>query len=381
MIALRAAAADNIRSVALEPIVWELQQPVALADDGAGRLLVVEQRGLIRFIERRKLAKTIVLDLTLRVEFGGECGLLGLALHPDFQRNGRIFVNYTTKLQRPTSGDSKPVPRSVMQTVVSEFVLDVRTLTADSKNEREILRFDQPFLNHKGGDLKFGPDGMLYVSTGDGGSHEDPLNNAQSLGNLLGKILRIDVNGKLPCTIPADNPFVATPGARPEIWAYGLCNPRRFSFDRVTGELLAGDAGDLGEKSWEEINLITKGRNYGWSAREGPHDFLPGRAAGPTVDPFKEYGRSMGASVIGGYVYRGKRFPKLDGMYLYADLRAQRIFGLRRAGVRFDGALVRTGFPISAFGEDHEGEIYVLNYEGQLYRLVIGDSAAGKKAP
>jgi len=310
-----------------------------------------------------------VLDLVSRVEFGGECGLLGLALHPDFPKNGRIFVNYTTNQLRPVPGGVKPVIRPVTQTVVAEFTVNLATMTADARKEREILRFDQPFLNHNGGEVKFGPDGMLYIGTGDGGSAGDPYDNGQNLGALLGKILRVDVNGREPCTIPPDNPFVRTPGARPEIWAYGLRNPWRFSFDRVTGELYAGD---VGQDTWEEIDIVQKGKNYGWSAREGLHAFLPRRAAGATEDPIKEYGRGTGGSVIGGYVYRGKRFPSLDGMYIYGDFLSQRIFGLRRAGVSFDGALLRTGFPISAFGEDREGEIYVFNYaSGDLYRLVV----------
>jgi glucose/arabinose dehydrogenase len=376
--ALRAAELDNTQSVTLESVAWGLQKPVAMVDDGTGRLLVAEQRGTIRLIEDGKLAKNPVLDLSASVEFGGECGLLGLALHPDFSRNGRVFVNYTTNHLRAVTGDSQPVPHPVMQTVVAEFMIEPRTLTADPKLMKEVLRFDQPFLNHNGGDLKFGPDGMLYVSTGDGGGRADPMNNAQSLGNLLGKILRVDVNGKQPGAIPADNPFVKVPGARGEIWAYGLRDPRQFSFDRVTGELYAGDAG---ESTWEEIDLIEKGKNYGWSAREGAHDLQPDRATGPTVDPIKEYGRTTGDSVVGGYVYRGKRFPWLDGMYLYADFDAQRVFGLRRVGMRFDAALVRAGFPIRAFGEDHDGELYVLNYEGEIYRLVVTDAAARKKPP
>ena len=376
--ALRAATPDAIQSVTLESVAWGLQKPVAMADDGTGRLLVAEQRGTIRLIEGGKLAKNPVLDLSATVEFGGECGLLGLALHPDFERNGRIFVNYTTKHMRALTDDSQPVSHPVMQTVVAEFVIEPRTLTAGPQPMKEVLRFDQPFLNHNGGDLKFGPDGMLYISTGDGGGQEDPMNNAQKLGNLLGKILRVDVNGKQPCTIPADNPFVKTPGARGEIWAYGLRDPRRFSFDRVTGELYAGDAGG---SDWEEIDLIEKGKNYGWSAREGAHDLRPERAAGPTVDPVKEYGRSTGDSVVGGYVYRGKRFSWLDGMYLYADFGAQRVYGFRRVGVRFDAALVRAGFPIRAFGEDRDGELYLLNYDGEIYRLVVTDSAARKKTP
>jgi glucose/arabinose dehydrogenase len=196
--ALRAAGPDNAQSVTLESVAWGLQKPVAMADDGTGRLLVAEQRGTIRVFADGKLARAPVLDLSASVEFGGECGLLGFVLHPNFQRNGRIFVNYTTNHLRPVTGDTQPVPHPVMQTVVAEFVLEPRTLSVDPKLAREVLRFDQPFLNNNGGDLKFGPDGMLYISTGDGGDHGDPLNNAQSLGNLLGKILRVDVNGNSP---------------------------------------------------------------------------------------------------------------------------------------------------------------------------------------
>lgn len=376
--ALRAAAPTSFPTVALESVAWGLQEPVAMADDGTGRLLVAEHRGTIRLIDNGKLVPTPVLDLSASVEFGADCGLMSLALHPDFQKNGRVFVNYTTNRLRPAPGDAPPLSQPVMQTVVAELLIEPHTLTADAKSMREVLRFDQPFFNHNGGDLKFGPDGMLYISTGDGGGSGDPLNNAQSLGNLLGKILRVDVNGKQPGMIPADNPFAKTPGVRGEIWAYGFRDPRRFSFDRITGELYVGDAG---ESEWQEIDVVEKGKNYGWNWREGAHDSKWGRGPALTIDPIKEYGHSTGAAVVGGYVYRGRSFPWLDGMYLYADFDSQRIFGLRRVGVRFDAAVVRTGFPIRAFGEDRDGELYVLNYEGEIYRLVVTDPAAGKKTP
>ncbi len=374
---MRLAAMDNTQSVTLQAVAWGLRKPVAMADDGTGRIFIAEQRGTIRLLEDGRLARNPVLDLSANIEPDGECGLLGFALHPDFQRNGLIYVNYTTRNLRPVAGAAGSAPPSAMQTVVAEYVLEPRALAVDLKRTQELLRFDQPFPNHGGGDLKFGPDGLLYISTGDGGDHGDPMNNAQNLGNLLGKILRLDVNSKKLGTIPSDNPFVGMAGARGEIWAYGLHNPRRFSFDRVTGELYVGDAG---EGAWEEIDVIEKGKNYGWSGREGMHDFKTGRTpSGTTIDPIKEYGRSTGDSVVGGYVYRGKRFPWLDGMYLYADFGAQRVFGFRRVGVRFDAALVRAGFPIRAFGEDHDGEIYVLNYEGELYRVAVTDAGAGKK--
>jgi len=310
----------------------------------------------VRIAVSEQLRREPYLDITAKVKDGGECGLLCVVFHPRFEENGRFFVNYTTE----ESGK--------LETVVSEFHASPTKMKADPGTEKVILRFRQPYTNHNGGQLAFGPDGMLYIAVGDGGSGGDPHQNGLNLNTWLGKILRIDVNSGEPYRVPPDNPFVGKPNAKPEIWAYGLRNPWRFSFDRKTGQLWAAD---VGQNKWEEIDLIEKGGNYGWSAREGAHDFKPERAKGvdgPMIDPIKEYGREIGQCVTGGYVYRGRRYPQWDGLYIYGDFLSRKIWGLRCEGngkpVTFDAELLASPFSISAFGEDREGELYVLDYGG-----------------
>ncbi len=348
----------------LQPLVSGLAQPTSFAHDGSARLYVTEQAGRVRLIVAGRLEREPWLEITDRVKDGGECGLLGLAFHPDFARNGRFFVNYTT------------TRRGSLETVVAEFHAPPGAAKADASSERVLLTLAQPYSNHNGGQITFGPDGMLYIATGDGGAGGDPEQAGQSLETLLGKMLRLDVDGEstegLAYRIPPDNPFIATPKARPEIWAWGLRNPWRFSFDRKTGLLWAAD---VGQNKWEEINLLEKGKNYGWSAREGRHDFKPERAVGPMVDPIKEYGREQGLSVTGGYVYRGKAFPKLDGLYFYADFASRRLWALRCEGpgqpVTLDVEIMQLPFNPSAFGEDRDGELYLLGYDnGRVYRMV-----------
>jgi len=342
-------------AIRLAPFASGLEEPTSFACDSAGRLFVTEQKGRIQFIEHQR--PRLFLDLTDRVASGGECGLLGLAFHPEFARNGFFYVNYTTRRH------------GRLETIVSRFEAKPPATRAAAETEKEVLRFAQPYANHNGGQIAFGPDGMLYIGIGDGGSAGDPHNNAQNLGNWLGKILRIDV-GTHPYRVPPDNPFVSREGARPEIWAYGLRNPWRFSFDRKTGELWAAD---VGQNRWEEIDRIEKGGNYGWSARESSHPFKPERAGGASlINPVKEYGREEGHSVTGGYVYRGRAFPALDGIYFYADFVSRHLWGLRREGgkVSLDARLMTAPFPISAFGEDAEGELYLLDYgEGRIFRI------------
>ena len=266
-------------------------------------------------------------------------------------------MNYTTR----QSGK--------LETVVAEFKSPPLASHVDAATGREILRFDQPYANHNGGNVIFGPDGMLYIGNGDGGSGGDPHNNGQQLNTWLGKILRIDVDSKQPYAIPADNPFVKTVGAKPEIWAFGLRNPWRFSFDRQTRQLYCGD---VGQNKWEEINIIEKGKNYGWSAREGAHDFLPERAAGQLTEPIKDYGRDLGVSVTGGYVYRGRDIPSLQGVYVYADYQSGRIWGLKWDGhaLTLDAELLHVPFLISSFGEDKDGELYVCDHRGgKIFRI------------
>jgi len=348
-------------AIRLAPFAAGLEAPTSFACEGSGRLFVTEQKGRIQEIVEQR--PRLFLDLSERVASGGECGLLGLAFHPRFAENGFFYVNYTTRRN------------GRLETVVSRFTADpravpsARSATTVAGTEKEILIFPQPYANHNGGQIAFGPDGMLYIGTGDGGSAGDPLGNGQNLGTWLGKILRIDV-GRLPYRVPPDNPFLTREGARPEIWAYGLRNPWRFSFDRKTGELWVGD---VGQNRWEEIDVVEKGGNYGWSAREGAHPFKPERADGAVlVEPVKDYGRQEGQSVIGGFVYRGRAFPALEGIYFYADFGSRHLWGLRRekGRITFDARLLTAPFPVSAFGEDAQGELYLLDYEGgRIYRI------------
>lgn len=353
-----AADAPHIR---LAPIAGGLQRPLACVDDGSGRLFIIEQPGRIRIISSGQLEPAPFLNIQDRVYSGdNECGLLGLAFHPQFKTNRRFFVNYTTK------------QRGKLQTVVSEFRCDAAATRADASSEREILRFDQPYPNHNGGCVLFGPDGMLYIGTGDGGLAADPHGNGQSLGTWLGKILRVDVDhqdqGK-GYVAPSDNPFVGKAGALPEIWCYGMRNPWRFSFDRKTGQVWCGD---VGQDKWEEVDILEKGKNYGWSAREGMHDFKPEQANGPLTEPIKEYDHRVGNSITGGYVYRGKAMPSLDGIYLYADYTSGTIWGLKweNGKATLDATLMDAPVHISSFGEDKDGELYICDHSGgRIFRI------------
>ena len=347
--------------IRLEPFVQDVESPVYLTHDGTKRLFVVEQEGKIRLVVDGRLMEKPYLDIRDRVEAGGECGLLCVAFHPNFAKNGRFFVNYTTR-------------QSGLHTIISEFHATPDAAGASAATERVILKFKQPFANHNGGQILFGADGMLYIGTGDGGSAGDPFNNGQRLDTLLGKILRIDVDGREPYAVPRDNPFVERAGAQPEIWAYGLRNPWRFCFDRATGLMYAGD---VGQGKWEEIDIIEKGKNYGWNIMEGAHPFKSGRSQIDLVNPIMEYDHKMGLSITGGYVYRGKRFPSLAGFYLYGDFSSGRIWGLKYEGGRVTAVteVYRGTTKISSFGEDSEGELYLCDYyHGKVLRVVAADT-------
>jgi glucose/arabinose dehydrogenase len=302
------------------------------------------------------------LDITDRVNRGGdEEGLLGLAFDPAYQQNGYFYVYYSAANPR--------------RSVVSRFKLDQQNADmADPQSEVIIMEVAQPYANHNGGQLVFGPDGYLYIGLGDGGSAGDPHGNGQNLGTLLGKILRIDVSGlSAPgdYTIPVDNPFVGTEGARAEIWAFGLRNPWRFSFDSQTGLLWAGD---VGQGSREEIDIIVKGANYGWNIMEGLDCYLPSTGcnqSGLTLPVF-EYDHSQGCSITGGYVYRGDRIPSLQGSYVYGDYCSGKIWALTYDGgaVTENILLVDTGLSITSFGEDPAGNLYILDRQGGIYTLV-----------
>jgi glucose/arabinose dehydrogenase len=330
-----------------------------------GRMFVVEQGGRIRVARAGALVAAPFLDISARISSGGERGLLGLAFHPQYATNGRFYLNYTDR-----SGD----------THISEFRAPTPAGdAADAASERELMFVAQPFANHNGGGLAFGPDGFLYIGLGDGGSAGDPFRNGQNLGTRLGKLLRIDVNGAAPFAVPSDNPFVGRAGALPEIWAYGLRNPWRFSFDRTTGDLYIGD---VGQNALEEIDvgLASRkgGENYGWNTMEGSRCFSPSSGcnmSGLTL-PVTEYGRSDGFSVTGGVVYRGCRMPGHAGQYFYADygtgiIRSFRLDNGRATDARdWTNALRASGIRNpSSFGVDADGEIYVVDYDGEVYRI------------
>ncbi len=355
----------------------KFERPVELvhAGDGSGRLFLVEQDGRIRvFTNDRGVAESrVFLDLSgdVRREHNEE-GLLGLAFHPKFKTNGEFFVFYSVT----PSGS-----------VVSRFrVSKDNPGRADRASEEKLLSFPKPHGNHNGGSLKFGPDGFLYISVGDGGAAHDPHGNAQSLTDLLGSILRIDVDqrdsGKA-YAIPKDNPFVdrgAT--ARGEVWAYGLRNPWRIAFDPAGGTLWAPD---VGQDASEEINVITRGGNYGWDIREGtkPHEAHSERAAATLVAPVFEYPRIEGKSVTGGVIYRGTRLPELTGAYLYADFMSGNIWALHsdlKTKTR-NTKIARTSLLISAFGQDEAGEVYFLAFDGRVYRFKQQDAQPSAAFP
>jgi glucose/arabinose dehydrogenase len=328
-----------------------------------GRLFIVQQGGQIRILQNGRLLGRPFLDVSRLITAGGEQGLLGLAFHPGYARNGRFYVNYTDR-----SGDTRVV----------EYRRASAT-RADPGSARVLLGIDQPFSNHNGGALAFGPDRMLYIATGDGGSGDDPQGNGQSTSSLLGKLLRIDVDrrsGGRPYGIPAGNPF-ASGGGRPEIYHYGLRNPWRFSFDRARGDLWIGD---VGQNAIEEIDYRPRsaggGANFGWRAFEGRASHIGGAGAlrGPSrhTPPVAQYSHSEGCSVTGGYVYRGTRVPALAGRYLYADYCSGTVWSMRAGpnpgGVRRETRLGARLSNVTSFGETLNGDVYVLA-GGSLYRF------------
>jgi glucose/arabinose dehydrogenase len=331
-------------------------QPLALTNAGDDRIFVVEQRGLIWTVDWDQNNPQGFLDIRDRVyDLANEQGLLGLAFHPAFNENGRFFVNY--------SGING-------ETIIAEYRTGTNRNRGDLESERVLLRIEQPYDNHNGGVLAFGPDGNLYIGTGDGGSAGDPQGNGQRLDTLLGKILRINVDTGEPYAIPQDNPF-ADGGGQPEIWLYGLRNPWRIAFDRTTGNLFIGD---VGQNQWEEINFLPAdsngARNYGWNLREGAHDYSGGNADALT-DPVAEYDHSLGCSVTGGVVVRDPRLPTWQGVYLYGDYCSGRVWGLiqDKLGSWLSAPLFEVAGTISSFGEDHAGRVYLVDHNGVILRL------------
>jgi glucose/arabinose dehydrogenase len=356
---------DGELSLARETVSDQLVFPVDLASPpGDSRLFVVEKAGRIRIIQNGTLLAPAFLDISPRVSSNGERGLLGLAFDPEYGTTGRFVVNYTD-----LDGD----------THIAAFTVSAGDPNrADVTSEALILRVDQPFENHNGGQVAFGPDGYLYIALGDGGGGGDPMMNGQSLTTLLGKLLRIDLNGASPYGVPAGNPFPAVGAARPEIWSYGLRNPWRFSFDRLTGDLYIGD---VGEGTQEEIDVSLaadgagRGANYGWNILEGDSCFEPASGCDRTglTLPVLQYDHEEGCSVSGGYVYRGSAIPTLQGTYFYSDFCSGwvRSFRLSSGAVTEERewpALQAAN--ITSFGQDAAGELYILTAGGSVYRIV-----------
>lgn len=347
-----------------------IRRPVVVtnAGDGSQRTFVVTQQGVIQVLPEDRQAEEAIefLDIESRVMYKdreNEEGLLGLAFHPRFRENGQFFVYYTTKDAPHTS-------------VISRFRATADKQKGDPASEEELLRIPQPYWNHNGGNMVFGPDGYLYIGLGDGGSANDPLGHGQNIGTLLGSILRIDVDRKDPglaYAIPKDNPFVGKEGARGEIWAYGLRNVWGMSFDRLNGTLWAAD---VGQNLWEEVNIIVRGGNYGWSIREAKHPFGP-NGVGPRadlVDPVWEYHHDVGKSITGGSIYRGQRLPEIVGCYLYADYISGKLWALK---YDYAGGKVVANYalqpynnaPVIAFGQTEAGEVFFTDSFGQILEL------------
>ena len=332
--------------------------------DGSGRLFFVQQDGRIRVFADGQLSATPFLDIRAKVLAGGERGLLGLAFPPSYSAKRLFYVNYTD-----LSGN----------TVVARYRVTANANVADANSESVILRVTQPFSNHNGGCLRFGPDGYLYIGMGDGGSAGDPQGNAQNKRTRLGKLLRIDVESvSSGFAIPPDNPFVNDSSALPEIWATGLRNPWRFSFDRETKDLWIAD---VGQDTYEEINFqpaaSNGGVNYGWNAMEGMHCFTAGCSTAGLTLPVWEYTHADGCSITGGFVYRGSASSSARGTYVYADYCSGRISGLRREGNAWTNKLLlNSNLAITTFGEDEAGELYLADANrGEILRLVFPPSS------
>jgi glucose/arabinose dehydrogenase len=348
---------------ALQQVVDGLEQPTFLthAGDGSGLLYVTEQPGRVRVIRDGQLLDAPFLDIESKVgSSGNEQGLLSVAFAPDYTTSRKVFANYTDR-----NGD----------TVVAGFLVNPDGLSADPASEWQVLKIDQPYANHNGGQLKFGPDKMLYIGMGDGGSAGDPQNFGQRVEELLGKMLRIDVaqsTQAAPYAVPADNPDFG-PESKPEIWSVGLRNPWRFSFDRASGDMFIAD---VGQNQIEEVNMQPAtskgGENWGWKLREGFEEYAGNKTA-DLSDPVFEYRHGEdGCSVTGGYVYRGAAVPALAGAYIYGDFCSGRIWSLRAGadGNWVNERLFETNYSITSFGEDEQGELYVLDRAGTVYKFV-----------
>jgi glucose/arabinose dehydrogenase len=378
----------------IDRLVWMSEAP-----DGSGRFFAVGQAGKILVFKKDSDgsdAKEFLNIENRHPYFQNEDGLMSIAFHPGFRTNGLFYIYYNQ--ENPADQNLKPL-NYPYRSVISEFKVSATDPDkADMSSERVVLEVQQPFWNHKGGELCFGPDGYLYLGLGDGGLGGDPFGSGQSTSTLLAKMLRIDINTRatvgrgarrhqLEYGFPPDNPFVNEPddesGPRQEIFAYGLRNPWRYSFDRETGDLWVGD---VGQDLWEEVDLVTNGGDYGWSIREGAHYYKPGPPGAQLIDPVMEYphkanllaeslfpNHGTGSCVIGGYVYRGKIFSALDGVYIYADYITGTVWGFRydhdTQKVIEDDVLLKQKKNIASFAEGLDGELYALTIEGKIYSI------------
>lgn len=353
---LPAAADPNVPTLRLSPVATGLSKPVNMATrPGDDTLYIVEGTGRIRAVRGGVVDPQPVLDISSSVSGGLEQGLLGLAFDP--ASPDHFYIHYTD-----TAGTSRIV----------EYQMD--GATADTSTRRELLAVAQPFANHNCGTLRFGPDGYLYICMGDGGSSGDPGNRAQNLQQLLGKMLRIDPRGGSPYGIPADNPFVNDPNARDEIWAYGLRNPWGFSFDRATGDMWIGD---VGQNLWEEIDFqpasSTGGENYGWPLMEGTHPYNNRQEPANHTPPIFDYPHGLGCSITGGFVYRGDDIEGAQGQYIFGDYCGSRVWTLGTVEGEILPVPLETGAvaaQMTNFGEDNDGELYVMDLAGNVFKIV-----------
>ncbi|MBI4495127.1 MAG: PQQ-dependent sugar dehydrogenase [Chloroflexi bacterium] len=350
-------------TLALQPVARGFKQPtdIVASPDGSGRLFVVERAGTIRVVAGGDVLPMPFLDLSPLVGTGFvEQGLLGLAFHPQYAQNGQFYVNYTNQ-----HGD----------TTIARYNVSADPNIADPGTGSVVLGVDQPAVNHNGGHLVFGPDGYLWIGLGDGGGAGDQFHNAQDGHSLLGKLLRLDVDSAEPYAVPHDNPFVGSSEVQPEVWALGLRNPWRYSFDRATNDLFIAD---VGQNAFEEIDLLRStepgGQNYGWPIMEGLHCFpasQPCDRSGLEL-PIAEYGHNLGCSATGGFVYRGQAFPQLVGLYLFGDFCSGRVWSLREGpdGTFTMAELLHSNLQISSFGEDEAGELYLAGFnDGAIYQV------------
>jgi glucose/arabinose dehydrogenase len=357
---------EGTEPVALQVVTTGLDFPLDLtAPDGDTRLFIVQKGGTIRIVKDGSLLPNPFLDISEQVSTGREQGLLGLAFHPQYATNGRFVVHYTD-----IAGDTQ----------VSEFRVSTDPDLADPASEASILEADQPFSNHNGGQVLFGPDGYLYIMLGDGGSADDPGARGQSLADLFGSILRVDPLDGGGYAVPPDNPFVSTAGARPEIWSYGLRNPWRVAFDPATGDLYIAD---VGERRWEEVDVSPsadgagRGLNFGWSIMEGPECFRDSSCDQSALElPVLSYNRGAGCSITGGFVYRGAAIPALQGHYFYSDFCQGWVRSFRfengSAVDQVQWPTLAPGGNVPSFGRDATGELYVMSTEGVVFKIVPG---------